>query len=151
MMTIAEGQRNLRSTNTNERAARPPRHGAEGTAADLIPMIPMHTTGKAGMENVMSVEMEVVRSTLMAMGFAAERVDAAVVALSGARNEKDEDGIGDEPLLTAAELRARLKVSATSLWRMKDLPFVKVGGRRRFLWSEVRRHFAEPGTEGRRA
>lgn len=113
-------------------------------------MIPIKTAGKAGMENVMSVEMEVVRSTLMAMGFAAERVDAAVAALSGTRSEKDEDGIGDEPLLTAAELRARLKVSATSLWRMKDLPFVKVGGRRRFLWSEVRKHLAEAGTEGRR-
>ena len=99
----------------------------------------------------MSVEMEVVRSTLMAMGFTAERVDAAVAALSGARGEKDENGFGDEPLLTPAELRERLKVSPTSLWRMKDLPSVKVGGRKRYLWSEVRKHFAEAGTEGRRA
>lgn len=99
----------------------------------------------------MSTSVEVVRSTLAAMGFTAERVDAAVAALSGARDEKDEDGIGDEPLLTAAELRTRLKVSATSLWRMKDLPFVKVGGRKRYLWSEVRKHLAEAGTERGRA
>lgn len=99
----------------------------------------------------MSVDIEVARNTLMAMGFEATRVEAAVAALAGVQDEKDEDGIGDEPLLTATELRARLKVSATSLWRMKDLPFVKVGGRKRYLWSEVRKHLAEAGTEGRRA
>jgi hypothetical protein len=99
----------------------------------------------------MSANLDIARNTLMAMGFAAERVEAAVAALSGVRDEKDEDGIGDEPLLTAAELRARLKISATSLWRMGELPYVKVGGRKRYVWSEVRKHLAEADNEGRRA
>ena len=99
----------------------------------------------------MDTKTDAAKATLNAMGFEAARVEAAVAALSGMRCGKDEDGIGDEPLLTPAELRARLKVSATSLWRMRDLPFVKVGGRRRYLWSEVRRHLAEAGAEGGRA
>ena len=99
----------------------------------------------------MSVDIEIARNTLVAMGFEAERVEAAVATLSGVRCAKDRDDIVDEPLLTPTELRARLKVSATSLWRMKDMPFVKVGGRKRYLWPEVRKYLAEAGAERDRA
>ncbi|MEI7900793.1 MAG: hypothetical protein WCK89_11105 [bacterium] len=89
----------------------------------------------------MSTNVEVVRSTLAAMGFASERVEAAVAALSG-NQEKEVSGVGDEPLLTPTELRERMKISMTSLWRMKGLPVIRVGGRKRYLWSEVRSHLA---------
>jgi hypothetical protein len=49
----------------------------------------------------------------------------------------------DEPLLTPAELRTRLGVSTTTLWRMKGLPFLMVGSRRRYVWSEVEAFLAK--------
>lgn len=148
MTAIAGRTAKNRSECVRARGA-PPKQEAEGAAANLKPMIPIQRAGAAGQELRMSTDVEVARNTLMAMGFEAEHVEAAVAALASVRGEKDEDGIGDEPLITAAELRARLKVSATSLWRMKGLPFVKVGGRKRYLWSEVRKHLANTGREGR--
>ena len=75
------------------------------------------------------------------MGFAQDRVEAAMAVLEGPP-PVEEIRRDDEPFLTPSEVKERLRVSSTTLWRLKDLPFVKAGGRKRYLWSDVRRHLA---------
>lgn len=82
---------------------------------------------------------ESIRGILAAMNISPERVDAALNAIEG---KVIETPLHDEPLLTPEELRNRLRVSAVTIWRMKDLPFITVGMRKRFLWSEVQRYLA---------
>lgn len=85
----------------------------------------------------MDTKADKVGPVLDAMGFAPERVQAALAALDDEAPQGDD---GDEGLLTPRGLCGRLKVSPTTLWRMRQLPFVRVGGRKRFDWNEVRKH-----------
>lgn len=88
----------------------------------------------------MNEKVESIRGILKAMGVSPERVEKALEAITGQREEPSRR---DEALLTPAELRTRLQVSSTSLWRMKGLPFVTVGSRRRYLWSEIEKYLAD--------
>lgn len=81
----------------------------------------------------MDTNIETAKSVLGAMGFDPNRVGAAILALCG----QDEVTRHDDPLLTPAQLRARLGISATTLWRLKDLPHIRVGGRKRYAWDEI--------------
>jgi hypothetical protein len=51
-------------------------------------------------------------------------------------DEKDEG-----PLLTPRQMCEQLKISYTTLWRMRP-PYILVGARKRFDWAEVRRFLA---------
>lgn len=81
---------------------------------------------------------ESIRGVLAAMNISPDRVNAALNAIEGKAIETPHD----EPLLTPEDLRDRLRVSAVTIWRMKGLPFIMVGSRKRFLWSEVQRYLA---------
>ncbi|MEI7436382.1 MAG: hypothetical protein WCL16_06210 [bacterium] len=74
-----------------------------------------------------------VTKLLLAMNYTAVRIDAAITALQG---EAAAVRVVDEPLLTPAQLCRRLGISSTSLWRMQP-PFIRVGARKRFVWSEI--------------
>lgn len=85
---------------------------------------------------------ETASAVLMSLGFEESRVTKAVRVLSGDDNRRadpDESPqrVPDERLLSVRELQTRLGVSTTTLWRMKNLPYMKVAGRKRFVWSEV--------------
>ena len=78
------------------------------------------------------VSVETVRPVLSAMGFPADRIAAALNCLRGLPAEATDS----EPLLTPKELCEQLKVSPTTLWRMKP-PHQIVGQRKRYRLSQV--------------
>lgn len=78
--------------------------------------------------------METTRGVLAAMKYSPERIEAALVALEG----RPEVIRSAEPLLTPRQLSERLGISITSLWRLQP-PYIRVGGRKRYEWSEVER------------
>jgi hypothetical protein len=93
---------------------------------------------------------EAVQAVLRALGYEERRIDRATVALF-------EDHVGTheerEPLLTPRQLRERLAVSATTLWRLNP-PYHMVGARKRYVFSEVaaflkRRESAPNGKAGK--
>ena len=75
-------------------------------------------------------------SVLTALGHDESRVEAAMAALRG---KETLSAAVEERLLTPQELCDRLGVSLTTLWRLQP-PFLRVGSRKRFLWSEVQTH-----------
>ena len=81
-------------------------------------------------------------AVLTSLGFEETLITKAVRVLSAEDNrhpdpDESPQRVPDERLLSIRELQTRLGVSATTLWRMKDLPYMKVAGRKRFVWSEV--------------
>ena len=101
------------------------------------------TRGDVGQD----AKVEMVKAMLTGAGFPPERIEAAMNAILGKappeRPERPEPVADDEPLLTPRELAQRLKISVTSLWRLNP-PFIKVRGRKRYLWSAVKA-FLEAG------
>ena len=76
--------------------------------------------------------LDTARGTLSAMGFAPDRVEAAVVALAG----ETKTYVPEPQLLPPDELCKQLAISRTTLWRLKA-PFIQVGGRKRYDRAEV--------------
>ncbi len=101
---------------------------------------------------------ETIQSMLSMLGFSPELIQAGIAALSGKTPQSTwaqptqeqpqpaQPQLQDEPLLTPQELCDRLKISMTSLWRMKP-PYIKVGGRKRFCWTEILRYFESQSPE----
>jgi len=90
---------------------------------------------------------ETIKSMLSMLGFPPERIKAGIEALNGRAPQLAQpqpQAVArpvDEPLLTPQELCERLKISITSLWRLKP-PCLKVRGRKRFCWSEIKEFLA---------
>jgi hypothetical protein len=70
---------------------------------------------------------------LQAMNYEEAQIEAALTALRG---ESAASRVADEPLMSPKQLCRRLEISITSLWRMQP-PYIRVGARKRFVWSEV--------------
>lgn len=85
----------------------------------------------------MENKIDVVRSLLNTLGYTQESVKAGIDALDGRKTSP----VYDEEILTAQQLCARLQISMTSLWRMQP-PFLRVGGRKRYSWVEVKNFLA---------
>lgn len=83
----------------------------------------------------MDTKTEAAKTTLNAMGFSSDRVDAAVAALSHESKPETHERF-DEPLMTPRQLCERLQISMTSLWRLGP-PCIRVGARKRYLLREV--------------
>ncbi len=77
-------------------------------------------------------KLETIKSVLQGFDFTPERIAAAVAALDG----RDAPNGQPEHLMTPKELCACLKISATTLWRMRP-PHHWVGGRKRYVLPEV--------------
>jgi hypothetical protein len=92
----------------------------------------------------MSEKKETAKGVLTALGFNPDRVAAAVAELEGQEHQPAQH---DDPLLTPKQLQKKLGISATSMWRLKDLPFLAVGARRRYVWAEVQQYLA--GRQGK--
>lgn len=90
---------------------------------------------------------ETIKSMLAMLGFPPARIQAGLDALNGRAPQLAQpqpQAVArpvDEPLLTPQELCERLKISITSLWRLKP-PCLKVRGRKRFCWSEIKEFLA---------
>ena len=80
-----------------------------------------------------------IQAVLAAMNFDQDRIQAAITALEGTAPQDRHD---DEPILTPKQLCAHLKISLTTLWRLKP-PFLVVGARKRFSLREVREFLAK--------
>jgi hypothetical protein len=88
---------------------------------------------------------ETIKSMLSMLGFPPERIKAGIEALNGRGSQPVQaEGVGgcdDEPLMTPQEVCERLKISITSLWRLRP-PSIQVMGRKRFCWREVMDYLA---------
>jgi len=85
----------------------------------------------------MNADVSAVAAMLRAIGkFNDAQVGAAVAALERGPVEEHVDA-EVTPLLTPKKLCERLQISDTTLWRLK-LPYVRVGRRKRYRWSDVR-------------
>ena len=87
---------------------------------------------------------------LRAQGYDHDLVTEAISVLSGGTRE---ELTADAPLLTPKELCAALRISSTTLWRMKVPCHVVVGARRRYDRREVedflaKRRIAHKGSKG---
>ena len=70
---------------------------------------------------------------LQAMNYEEAQIEAALTALRG---ESAASRVVDEPLMSPKQLAKRLSLSTVTLWRMQP-PYIRVGARKRFVWSEV--------------
>lgn len=102
----------------------------------------------AGADDVAGAEggkEETIKSMLSMLGFPPERIKAGLDALNGRGSQPVQaEGVGgcdDEPLMTPQEVCERLKISITSLWRLRP-PSIQVMGRKRFCWREVMDYLA---------
>ena len=88
---------------------------------------------------------ETIKSMLSMLGFPPERIKAGIEALNGRGSQPVQaeavGGCDDEPLMTPQELCERLKISITSLWRLRP-PCIQVMGSKRFCWREVMDYLA---------
>ena len=80
-------------------------------------------------------KIEGLRSVMDGMGFAPDRIDAAITVLGDEHKPAERN----EGLLCQKEVCAELKISHTTLWRIAP-PSYKVGGRKRYKLSEVIAH-----------
>jgi hypothetical protein len=76
---------------------------------------------------------------LTAQGYARDRILKAISVLSGETRETTDT---DSPLLTPKELCKMLRISLTSLWRLKP-PHIVIGARKRYQLAEVKEFLAE--------
>lgn len=89
-----------------------------------------------------------IRGILTAMGVSSARVDAAINVLEG--KQSPEQNENTEEILTPQALCERLAISQTTLWRLAP-PFIRVLGRKRYCWEEVRTFLAKTGQTKRGA
>jgi hypothetical protein len=86
--------------------------------------------------------------------FPSHRVAAACRVLVGDGIDQQQEEAMSGPLLTPRELCERLRISSTTLWRLRP-PYIGVGGRKRYRWSDVERFLADrpggPNEPGARA
>lgn len=75
---------------------------------------------------------------LESQGYDRNRIADAMSVLSGEIRETDTDS----PLLTPKELCELLKISVTTLWRMK-VPYLVVGARKRYILKTVKEFLAK--------
>ena len=85
----------------------------------------------------MENKIAIIRSLLNTLGYGQEAIDLGVDALNGRKIATT----CDDEIMTPRQLCDRLTISETTLWRLRP-PFLKVGGRKRFSWSEVRAFLA---------
>ena len=83
-----------------------------------------------------------VRTLLQGFGFSEDEIQTKMEAICGVvarpASNPPPPAVADETLLTPKELCEKLKINRATLWRMRP-PFIGVGRRKRFLWSEVMR------------
>ena len=72
-------------------------------------------------------------------GYERDRITNAMSALTGESSETTDT---DSPLLTPKELCEMLKISVTTLWRMK-VPHLVVGARKRYVLKTVKDFLAK--------
>ena len=89
-----------------------------------------------------------IEKVLQAMSIAPERIAIVVAALQG-ESESAGPAMDDEALLTPRQLCERLGVSGTTLWRLKGLPFLRVGSRKRFILREICEFLAKRQAAGK--
>ena len=76
---------------------------------------------------------------LVAQGYEADRIARAIDCLSGDATDSAGE---DQPVLTAKELCAVLKISQTTLWRHNP-PHIVVGCRKRYELEKVKTFLSE--------
>jgi hypothetical protein len=92
------------------------------------------------------VDNETVTSVIVGLGFPRDKASlASAVLFEEQRNTPDKVF----ELSTLADLCKHAKVSPTTVWRDKDIPFVIVGQRKRYCLPEVMAYFAAKA-QGRR-
>jgi predicted DNA-binding transcriptional regulator AlpA len=85
---------------------------------------------------------ESIRSFLSALGYEPEVIEAGINALGGRSPTVTVNP--EEPLMSPKQLAKRLSISTVTLWRMSP-PFVRVGRRKRFIWSEIQEFLKATG------
>ena len=90
-------------------------------------------------------EVTSIEKVLQAMNIAPQRIAVVMTALQTKGAPVRQEPV-EEPLLTPKQLCERLGVSSTTLWRNGDVPYLTVGARRRYLWSEVTQFLARQKT-----
>lgn len=89
---------------------------------------------------MMSTQHNSIEGVLKAMGVSEKKVQAALAVINGSDRQQNELQEKDE-ILTPQALCDRLAISQTTLWRL-DPPFMRVLGRKRYCWDEVREFLA---------
>jgi predicted DNA-binding transcriptional regulator AlpA len=79
-------------------------------------------------------KIESIKSFLGALGYEPGAIEAGINALAG-RAQAVTVNV-EEPLLSPKQLAKRLAITTVTLWRLQP-PFIRVGSRKRFVWSEV--------------
>lgn len=92
----------------------------------------------------MENKIESIRSFLCALGFETGAVEAGISALAGKSPVATVNL--EEPLMSPKQLAKRLSISTVTLWRMQP-PFIKVGERKRFVWSEIQEFLKATGKQ----
>ena len=91
-----------------------------------------------------------VRTLLQGFGFSEDEIQTKMETLCGVvarpASNPPPPAVADETLLTPKELCEKLKINRATLWRMRP-PFIGVGRRKRFLWSEVMQTLGRPHAE----
>ncbi len=91
-----------------------------------------------------------VRTLLQGLGMNEDEIQTKMETLCGVAarpaSSPPPPAVADETLLTPKELCEKLKINRATLWRMKP-PFIGVGRRKRFLWSEVMQTLGRPHAE----
>jgi hypothetical protein len=81
--------------------------------------------------------LDTLRATMTAFGYQPERIDRALRVLTAEPSATEQQA--PQVYLAPKTLCRSLDISVTTLWRL-NLPFHRVGGRKRYLLDEVLAH-----------
>lgn len=90
----------------------------------------------------MNKQLSSIEGVLKAMGVSEKKVQAALAVINGSDHHQHNNELQEEDeILTPQELCERLSISTTTLWRLNP-PCIRVLGRKRYFWEEVREFLA---------